>query len=167
VTHIPHVATDLAGFALAHALWNVCDIEDPDEVLCPLAFTLDGRQRELLRFEADSQEEAIDAAHAHLAEDSTLIAWAFAREAIMRTPTGPVDVVLVEAWSDELDEPVVFAQPFAPANAGEFALLDVPLVLVDGKALPEDLAAPVLDRLRAGALSHDEAAARWDAWQGW
>jgi hypothetical protein len=40
-------------------------------------------------------------------------------------------------------------------------------VLVDGKALPEDLAAPVLDRLRAGALSHDEAAARWDAWQGW
>jgi hypothetical protein len=165
--HIPHAATDLAGLALAHALWNVCDFEDPEEALCPLAFTLDGRQRELLRFEADSQEEAIENAHARLADDATLVAWAFAREAVMRSPSGPVDVVLVEAWCDELDEPVLFAQPIAPASRGTFSLLGAPLVLVDGKPLADDAAAPVLDVLRAGALSHDEAAARWDAWQGW
>jgi hypothetical protein len=165
--HIPHAATDLAGLALAHALWNVSDFDDPDEVLCPLAFTLDGKQRELLRFEADSQEEAIDQAHARLSDDATLVAWAFAREATMRSPAGPQDVVLVEAWCDGLDEPVLFAQPFAPASRGAFALLGAPLVLVEGKPLPEEVAAPVLDRLRAGVLSHDEAAARWETWQGW
>jgi hypothetical protein len=165
--HIPHPATDLAGLALAHALWNVCDFTDPEEVLCPLAFATDGRQRELLRFEAGSQEEAIDAAHARLGDDDKLVAWAFAREALMRTTAGPVDVVLVEAWSDEMDEPVLFAQPFTPATRGGFALLDAPLVLVDGKPLAEEFATPVLERLRAGVLSHDEAAARWADWQGW
>jgi hypothetical protein len=165
--HIPHPATDLAGLALAHALWSIHDVDDPEDVLCPLAFVTDGRQRELLRFEAGSQEEAIDAAHARLSDDATLVAWAFAREALMRTPTGPVDVVLVEAWSEGMEEPVVFAQPFAPATRGTFALVDASLVLVDGKPLPEEFATPVLERLRAGALSHDEAAAAWLEWQGW
>jgi uncharacterized membrane protein len=54
-----------------------------------------------------------------------------------------------------------------PTPLGAYVPAGAPLVLVDGKPLADDAAAPVLDVLRAGALSHDEAAARWDAWQGW
>lgn len=164
---IPATTTHLAGFTLAHALWNVCDFEDEDEILCPLAFTTDGKKRELLRFEDDTQEDAIEKAHAHLAGDDTLTAWAFAREGLMQTAAGPIDVVLVEAWSEGMAAPVVFAQPFTPATAGAFVLLDAPLVLAVGQALAPDAAAPVLETLRAGVLSHDEAAKLWESWEGW
>jgi hypothetical protein len=164
---IPATTTHLAGLALAHALWNVCDFEDEDEVLCPLAFTTDGKKRELLRFEDETQEDAVEAAHAHLAGDDTLTAWAFAREGLMNAASGPIDVVLVEAWSEGMESAVMFAQPIAPATRGAFALLDAPLVLVGGRPLDPETAMPVLDVLRDGALSHDEAAKLWASWKGW
>jgi hypothetical protein len=42
---------NLAGLVLGHALWNVCDFEEDDDVLCPLAFAFDGQENRLLRFE--------------------------------------------------------------------------------------------------------------------
>ena len=164
---IPAATAHLAGLALAHALWNVCDFEDEDEILCPLAFTTDGRKRELLRFEDETQEDAVEKAHAHLAGDATLTEWAFAREGLMQTTAGPIDVLLVEAWSKGMEARVLFAQPFAPATRGAFALLDAPLVLVDGQPLAPDAAQPLLEALRAGVLSHDEAAKLWASWEGW
>jgi hypothetical protein len=166
-TELPAATVHLAGFTLAHALWNVCDFEDEDEVLCPLAFATDGKKRELLRFEDDSQEEAVERAHAHLAGDEALTAWAFAREGLMGAATGPIDVVLVEAWSKGMASPVVFAQAIAPATRGAFALLDAPLVLVGGRPLDPEAAQPVLEVLRDGAMAHDEAANLWDSWTGW
>src|SRR5262245_25739008 len=93
---IPDSVTHLAGYALAHALWNVCDFEEEDEVLCPFALTFDGHQKNMLRFEADSQEEAIEEGRATLAADASLTHWAFAREGLFPTQGDPIDVLLVE-----------------------------------------------------------------------
>src|SRR4051812_395451 len=82
MTELPHTALALAGFALAHAAWSISDTED-GELLCPLAVveSKDGARR-LMRFEADTQEEAIVAGKAAM-RDATgdAAAWAFAREA--------------------------------------------------------------------------------------
>ena len=52
----------LGGFALAHAAWSVED----GETLCTLAvLEIDG-ERELVRYEADSIPESVEAAHADL-----------------------------------------------------------------------------------------------------
>lgn len=161
---IPDSVFHLAGFALGHALWNVCDFEDEEEVLCPFAITFDGQQKQLLRFEADSQEEATEQGHATLATDTSLSEWAFVREGLFPTEDGDIDVLLVEVWNREIDEPVVFAQPFQPAISGEFCLLGAPAVFVGGTACTDD---EVLDQLKAGVLSHQKAAELWSDWQGW
>jgi hypothetical protein len=62
---IPHAALSLGGFTLAHAAWNLSGIEK-GELLCPLAMLEKEHGRELLRFEADTQEEAIFGAKEHL-----------------------------------------------------------------------------------------------------
>lgn len=162
--HIPDPVVDLAGFALGHALWNVCDFEEEDEVLCPLAFTFDGEQKQLLRFEAESQEDAIEVGLSTLAEDGSLIRWAFAREGTFRTESGSVDVVLVEAWGQGLEGPVVFAQAFAPATSGRFALLGQPAIFVADQPRSDP---SLVARLRAGVMSHQKAAELWGSWQGW
>jgi hypothetical protein len=155
---------NLAGLALGHALWNVCDFEEDDDVLCPLAFAFDGQENRLLRFEAESQEEAIKRGLSTLSADASLIRWAFAREGILRTDSGPVDVLLIEAWGQGLDGPVVFAQAFAPATAGEFALLGRPAIFVDGQPSSDQ---SLVEHLRNGIMSHAKAAELWPSWQGW
>jgi hypothetical protein len=161
---IPDPVVALAGFALGHALWNVCDFEEEDEVLCPLAFTFDGEDKRLLRFEAESQEDAIDVGLSTLLEDGSLTQWAFAREGIFRTETGPVDVLLVEAWGQGLDARIMFAQPFVPAVSGRFALLGEPAVFVGDQPTSDPA---LVQRLREGVMSHQKAAELWDSWQGW
>ena len=76
---------NLAGLVLGHALWNVCDFEEDDDVLCPLAFAFDGQENRLLRFEAEPQEETIKRGLSTLSADASFSRWAFAREGILRT----------------------------------------------------------------------------------
>lgn len=161
---IPDSVIDLAGFTLGHALWNVCDFEEEDELLCPLAITFDGQQQQLLRFEAGSQEEAIERAYSTLADRSFLVEWALAREGLFKSAGGPIDVLLVDAWARGLDEPVVFAQPFSPAASGRFRLLGRPEVYVSGQASTDP---SLTERLKRGVLSHQEAAELWPSWKGW
>jgi hypothetical protein len=50
----------LAGFVLAHAAWSVSDLPK-GQLLVPLAVVETGGQRQLLRFEAQTQEQSIAA----------------------------------------------------------------------------------------------------------
>jgi hypothetical protein len=76
----------LAGFALAHAAWNVSDLT-PDDLLAPLAFIEESGERRLVRFEADTQEEASRSGKAAMEEASqSADAWAFAREGLPPRP---------------------------------------------------------------------------------
>ena len=78
---IPESALLLAGFVLAHAAWSISDTPD---LLVPLAIVERGGKRQLNRFEASTQEEAI----AHGKEAMTALSadaddWVFAREGLM------------------------------------------------------------------------------------
>lgn len=55
---IPESVALLAGFVLAHAAWSVSDLPR-GERLVPLAVVETAGQRQLLRFEAPTQEQAI------------------------------------------------------------------------------------------------------------
>jgi len=55
----------LAGFVLAHAAWSVSDLPK-GELLVPLAVVETGGKRQLLRFEAQTQEQSIAEAKATL-----------------------------------------------------------------------------------------------------
>ena len=76
---IPDSVLLISGYVLAHAGYSVCDAEE-GELLVPLAVVESDGQRDVLRFEADSQEEAISRAKRELtALKESADIWAFAR----------------------------------------------------------------------------------------
>lgn len=154
----------LAGFVFAHAAWSVSDLPK-GELLVPLAVVEKSGQRQLLRFQGESQEQAIAEGKATLAEhERELDAWAFAREGQVNEGTGYVDVLTVEAKSRGSNKSIVFVQRIQPYAKGGFRLLGSPVVVVAGRALSEAEAKPLLAQLYAGVKSHSKAAAQWQEW---
>jgi hypothetical protein len=154
----------LAGFAFAHAAWSVSDLCE-GELLVPLAVVEKLGQRQLLRFEAESQEEAIAEGKATLAQhEKELDAWAFVREGQIEQQGSVTDVLTIEAKRRGAQVAVVFVQPFRPFASGEFRLLGAPMVVVGGKALSSLQAEPLVAQLIVGVHTHSKAAESWQEW---
>src|SRR3989442_15084255 len=82
VTPIPEAAAVLAGFVLAHAAWSASDLPKGD-LLVPVAVIEVKGERRLLRFEAETQEQAIARGKAAMQDAmATADAWAFARDGL-------------------------------------------------------------------------------------
>jgi len=112
----------LAGFVLAHAVWSVSDLPK-SELLVPLAIVVEHGQRQLLRFEAPTQEQTIAEGKTTLANrQAELDAWAFGREGLMPEGTGKVDVLTVDAWVKGMARPITFVQRFRPYSSGAFRI---------------------------------------------
>jgi hypothetical protein len=169
VITFPPPALSLAGFALAHAAWSISEAE-PDEMLCPLGVVQerDGERR-ILRFEADTQEQAIiagkDAMHRASGE---VAAWAFAREGAWRKmgaeKTG--DVLAIDFWSIGMTDVATLVQPFSRAQrGGRFRIGGVPTLLLGDTLLARDVAQPVVQAIVAGVHAHSAVAELWPSWQ--
>ena len=153
----------LAGFVLAHAAWSVSDLPG-GQLLVPIAMIEKGGQRQLLRFQSDTQEHAIADGKSTLAKrQADLDAWAFGREGTMPEGSGKVDVLTVDAWGKETGL-VTFVQKFRPASSGRFRLLGDPIVVIDGKIVVGPEAQRLLKTLVDGVRKHPKAGQLWDGW---
>jgi len=165
----PESLITLAGFVLAHAAWNVSDLPN-GELLVPLAIVERSGHRQLLRFEADTQEKAIAEGKATLAaHEGDIDAWAFAREGQMQVGGKYVDVLTVEAKQKGSSTSIVFIQRFEPFASGKFKLLGAPTVAIGGDVLPRKVvsstaAATILAQLQAGVQTHAKAVEHWQEW---
>ena len=164
----------LAGFTLAHALWSVSDTP-PEELLCPLAFIERRGERELLRFEAESQSEAIQRGKATVKEASPRAdCWSLAYEGAWRPPElegAPQDVITVACWERGMAGPTLVVQPFtrgdrtSDPDTGRFRVLGEPQVAIDGTMLEGDIAAAAVREVMIGVQSHDAVAPLWPEWK--
>jgi hypothetical protein len=166
---LPNAGLLLAGFVLAHAVWNVSDMPK-GELLVPLAIVERGEKRELIRFEADTQEAAIAKGKAMMAElGKSVDAWAFARDGLLRDPeTGrAVDAVTIDFWAKGMESPANLIQRYEPfATRRKFRLLGEPMVLISGVALQPKDSMPLLEVISRGVQQHPQAAPLWPSWQG-
>ncbi len=161
---IPESAVLLAGFVLAHAVWSVSDLPK-GELLVPLAIIEKDGQRELLRFEAETQVQAIANGKATLAKrQGDADAWAFAREGQFKEGDKYVDVISVDVWAKGMPAPITFVQPFQPFATGEFKLLGEAWVVIEGKVQSTEAAGPLISQLNRGIQSHSKAAKLWPEW---
>lgn len=160
----------LAGFALAHAAWSVSDLSE-GELLCPLAFIEENGERRLLRFEAETQEQAIGNALSALEEEKKKVtAWAFVREGSVTTAEGKSDVLVVTAWAKGMEEPLYLSQRFVPiANAGVFHVVG-PIEIMNAEG-SEDGVRAITELVREGIFEHPKVASLWPQWEtspvGW
>ncbi len=132
----------LAGFVLAHAAWSVSDLPR-GELLVPLAVVVEHGQRQLLRFEAQTQEQAI-------AEGKTTLANRQAQ---------------LDAWAKGMGRPITFVQRFRPYSSGSFRITGDVLVVVDGKVLEGTEAARAVSRLYDGGRQRPKAGQLWQGWR--
>jgi hypothetical protein len=156
----------VAGFALAHATWSVSDLEE-GELLCPLAFVQRSDRLDLARFEAPSQEQAIsNGKEAMRRLDSSVAAWAFAREGLYRENSDGVDVISVDFWAPGMGSPATLLQRFVPnAGTGKFRLIGEPTLVVDGVAQRPEEASASLELVLSGVQQHPKVASLWNSWK--
>jgi len=161
----PESAILLAGFVLGHAAWSISDLPK-GALLVPLAIVEKSGQRQLLRFEAQTQDQAIADGKTTLAKrQHEFDAWAFGREGLMQEARGKVDVLTVDAWATGMTRPITFVQRFSPYSSGTFRIKGDPIVVVDGKALEGAEAVQLVKRLYDGVRQHPKAGQLWQDWR--
>jgi hypothetical protein len=162
---IPESLVLLAGFVLAHAAWSASDLSK-GELLVPLAIVEKNGQRQLLRFEAPTQEQAIAAGKAALAQrQPQLDAWAFVRQGVFTEGARKMDVLSIDAWANGMARPITFVQPFSPYSSGAFRIRGSAMAVVDGKALKGADADRLVRQLYEGVLRHPKVAPLWQGWR--
>jgi hypothetical protein len=160
----------LAGFTLAHAVWSVSDTAI-DELLCPLAVVAEGDDRRMLRFEAESQERAIQVGKVSMGEwQSAGITFAFAREGQWRLAgpdTEAEDVLTVDFWASGMEAPQAVLQPFRRGDAARaFRIAPRPLLVLEDRIIPDQDARAAIDVILEGVQSHPAVATLWLTWAG-
>jgi len=160
---IPESALLLAGFVLAHAAWSLSDTPD---LLVPLAVVERGGQRELNRFEAATQEEAISRGKAEmegLAKD--VDDWAFAREGLFNEHGGKTDVISVDVGAKGTTQRITLIQRFEPySKRNHFRLIGDPEIVIDGKLQGAAKVKDLLATIQRGVLQHAKVAPLWESW---
>jgi hypothetical protein len=156
----------LAGFTLAHAAWSVSDTPASD-LLIPLAIRQVGGQRELLRFEAETQAAAIQSGKAQGAawtRDST--PWAFAREGLVGENGTEVDVLSVDFCAPSMERPATIIQRFRRYTVdGRVHLLGRMQISVAGKILADSAADVIVEAIERGVAQHSRVAPLWATWK--
>ncbi len=168
MTTLSPQALSLAGFALAHAAWSLSELDDGEQ-LCPLAVVERAGARRLMRFEAESQEDAIVAGKAAMREASdSASAWAFAREAPWRKMASEQagDVLAIDFWASGMPGAATIMQHFNRAkNGSRFRIGGTPAIVFDGIRLAPDVAAPLIATVMQGVRAHSAVAELWDGWR--
>lgn len=151
-------AIKLGGFLLAHALWIISELP-PGDPYTPQALCEGSEGRELLVFEADTQEEAITKGKMFM--DTALTRFdrcAFARDGVV-TSDSVIDVVSVDIIDGKDRQTVV--QAYAPAAEQPFRLLGNELVASHHAAGQATEIARTRQLLHEGAAEHRAAAQAW------
>jgi hypothetical protein len=160
-------ALRFGGFVLAHAAW-IASALPSGELVCPIAVVEKGDCREVIPFEATSQDEAIKLGKQKVAElTGTVDRWAFAREglwSLLGSDSPKLDVLSVTAWSNGLDEPIILQQCFSPTAKGTFRLLDSIKIVVHGVASSEELNGRIMPIVLQGINQHPKGE-NWVRWQ--
>ncbi len=156
----------IAGYVLAHSAYSICDLPK-DELLIPLAIVESNGEQRLIRFEADTQEEAISRAKEELEQlKPSSTSWAFARESIIRDESGePRDFITVSAWTQGLEVELHIFQQFKPYyHDKNFKLLGNVQVAIDGQWLEEAQTKELLELIQQGVEQHPQYE-QWKKWQ--
>jgi hypothetical protein len=155
----------LAGYALAHSAYSICELPE-GELLVPLAIIdLDGKQT-LHRFEAETQEQAISRAQLELEElRKTAEAYAFAWESTIKTKSGKSgDYLTVRVWDKEIDFELHVFQEFQPFFVeNRFKILGNIQIAINGEWLEESHTENIVELVLEGIKMHPEGN-RWEAW---
>lgn len=111
---IPDEAVCYAGLVMTQAA-SVASVLREGELICPFIVVTKGEDRQSIEFEASTQDEAGSCGWASLDEYRALVdLWAFAREGVVKGPSGKEDVLVVAVRKPGMEKPASFRRDSFP-----------------------------------------------------
>jgi hypothetical protein len=153
---------NILGLTLAHSAF-IGSGQD-GVTLAPYVVYQQGENRQVLNFEADTQQEAIDSAYASIKEyQPSVDAWAISHEGLVTLDNGEKqDIYIVKAWVNGLAEPIMIYQMFNPKP---FKLIgNIKVLNFEDTGLDTEQAEMLHQALDAGIESHNSANEKWESW---
>jgi hypothetical protein len=155
---------EFGGFVLAHCA-AIAATNEPGDLICPFAIVAKGENRQVIDFESETQQEAVQKGWASLDEWREHIdAWGFGREGLLSDGSShKVDVLCVSVWKPGMSEAVNLFQRFTPTLAGAFFLFGPVEFSINGRAPDASTATKLQSWLMTGILRHPHGA-KWTQW---
>ncbi|QSX33544.1 hypothetical protein JYB87_17840 [Shewanella avicenniae] len=152
----------LLGFTLAHSA-SVVETLQADEVMVPYAITIKEEQQELVNFEAETQEQAIQQAESKLAEFSeTVDAWCYGQEGAINQDDNTINVLYFKVWVKGMTAAL---EAYQPIQKSPFKLLsNIQIQNFAEAGLDEAEGENFIAGLNQGVDIHPATASRWDSW---
>ncbi|KFZ36655.1 hypothetical protein HR45_15285 [Shewanella mangrovi] len=152
----------LLGFTLAHSA-SVVETLEQDQAMVPFAITMQEDQQELVNFEAETQEQAVQQAEAKLAEFSnTFSAWCYGQEGMITLEDTPVHVMYFKVWLKGMTAPL---EAYQPIQKSPFKLLgNIQIQNFVEAGLEQAQGESFIAGLNQGIDIHPATASRWDSW---
>jgi len=150
------------GLTLAHSAF-IGSGQD-GVTLAPYVVYQQDENRQVVNFEADTQQEAIDNAYASIKEyQPSVDAWAISYEGLVTLDNGEKqDIYIVKAWVNGLAEPIMIYQMFNPKP---FKLIgNIKVLNFEDTGLDMKQAETLHHALDAGIESHNSANEKWESW---
>ena len=162
--NIPDEAFILLGLVMAHSAYS---IHDQDGELCPYVLADIGETREIIPFEEETQQAAVDNAVAQFGFlKEAYDRWAFAKEGSASSGGRRIDVLIVESWCKGMDDTVALIQEFTPFSSGEFRVIGAPEILIGGVPVNGSERERILELVEDGIDSHPEIEDFWTTYGG-
>lgn len=160
----PNEVIEFGGFVLAHCA-AIAATNEPGDLICPFAIVTKGENREVIDFESETQQEAIEKGWASLNEWREAIdLWGFGREGLLSDGISQkTDVLSVSVWKPGMSEVVNMFQRFSPTSAGAFFLFGPTEFSINGRAAEEASEREMRGWLMAGILRHPHGG-KWSGW---
>ena len=136
-------------------------------MLCPLAFVEQKGKLELIRFEGETQEEAISKGKEYINLNKDIVdVSSFAREGLFTEQHKKIDVILAECWAkNELEHCSVIQKFLRNEGDGKFILLDDPIILINGIIQAGQKENELKEKIEKGIQSHSKVALLWNQWK--
>jgi len=155
---------EFGGFVLAHCA-AIAAASGPGDLICPFAVVTKGENRQVVDFESETQQEAIEKGWASLDEWREMIdLWGFGREGLLSDGSSQkVDVLSVSVWEPGMSEVVNMFQRFSPTSAGAFYLFGPTEFSINGQAPDGSIEGKLQGWLMTGILRHPHGV-KWSTW---
>lgn len=154
----------LLGLVMAHSALIGNSLE-PGELMVPYVITEQSGKREIINFEADSQEQAVDNANKTLIElTSKDGAWAYSQDGLITTENGnKQDVYFFKIWAKGMTNPLEAYQMY---DSTPFKLVgNIQILNFDETGLDMDKTEEFITALTDGINSHPTAGDKWESWR--
>lgn len=157
------LAAKLLGFIMAHSAL-IGDSLQPGELLVPYVIIENAGKREVLEFEAETQQIAVQNAENKLKSlIGSVDAWAYSQDGLITLEDGKKqDVFLIKVWVKGLKEPLQAYQMYTPHP---FKLIgNVQILNYENSGLSLNEVTQFESSLSEGINSHKSAAIKWNSW---